>query len=103
MDIQLGPLMPDLVGSDAAHVVLALNKVSFMDASGIGVLMRSRRKAVLAGGEVRLAAPSTKVRKLLRITGTDRVFRTFQSLDEAMAAPMIAGLFERPGTPAFAL
>jgi hypothetical protein len=48
--------------------------------------LRGRRAARAAGGCVRLVAPSRQVRKLRVLTGSDRGFLTFDSLDEAVAA-----------------
>lgn len=89
MDARVIQLLADLVVS-AAHVVFELRDVTFMDASGLSVLMVSRQKAVRAGGCVRLVAPSTPVCRLLALTRTDRVFLAFGSVDEATSAQVRA-------------
>lgn len=90
MDAQVAPLVADLVGISAAHVVYDLREVTFMDASGLGVLMDSQGKAARAGGCVRVVAPSIPVRRLLALTRTDRVFLTFESVADALATPVVA-------------
>lgn len=92
MDVQVIPLLADLVGGDATRVVLDLHGVSFMDAQGLGSMVDTHRRALAAGGSVRLVAPSSSVRRLLALTGCDRMFRTFDSLDQAVTTPIDTGL-----------
>ena len=66
MDVQVIPLLADLVGSDTARVVLDLHEVTFMDAQGLGSIVDTHRRLLAAGGCVRLVAPSSSVRKILR-------------------------------------
>lgn len=91
MDVQVIPLVSDVGGGNASHVVFELHGVTFMDACGLGVLMESRRRAVEAGGCVRLAAPSRSTRRLLSLTGSGAAFGTYDSLDEAVSAPVLVG------------
>ena len=91
MDVQTLPLVVDALGSDTTHVLFELRGVTFLDASGLGMMIGSQRTARAAGGCVRLVAPSQQARRLLWLTGTDRVFLTFDSLDKAVAAPVAVG------------
>ena len=88
VDIQALPLMGDLVGSDAPRVVFDLHGVTFMDARGLGLMVAIQRRALASGVRVRLAAPSRSVRRVLMLTGCDPVFETFESLREAVSAPV---------------
>jgi len=54
--------------------VVDLADVSFIDSTGLGVLVSGLKAARRADGDLRLAAPSPQVRKLLRLTTLDRVF-----------------------------
>ena len=90
VDIQALPLVADLVGRDATRVVLELRRVTFMDASGVGMMVDIHRRALEAGGCVRLAAPSTSVRRVLALTGCDAILPTFDSLPRAMSTPIHA-------------
>lgn len=85
MDVQLPPLVADLVDSDASRVVFDLRGVTFMDAGGLGTLIATQRRALAVGGCVRLVAPSSSARRLLELTGCDRHFQTFDSLDQALS------------------
>jgi anti-sigma B factor antagonist len=90
MDLLVVPLVRELVSADARHVVFELRQVTFMDGSGLDLLLTSQRDALRAGGCVRLAAPSRNVRRLLMLTGSNREFTTFASVDKAMSVPVPA-------------
>jgi len=87
MDLLVVPLVSELVDADARHLVFELRQVTFMDGRGLDLLLRSQRDALKAGGCVRLVAPSRKVRRLLMLTGSNREFTTFESVDEATSVP----------------
>jgi len=73
--------------SDGCPVVIAdLSKVPFIDSSGLGVLVGALRRAREAGGELHLVSADDAVVKILRITGLDKVFRLYPTLDEARGA-----------------
>ncbi|MFC4529251.1 STAS domain-containing protein [Sphaerisporangium dianthi] len=51
------------------RLVVELSQVSFMDASGVAALLAARRRSLLLGGELRLAEPSSPVRRVLEASG----------------------------------
>ena len=53
-------------GPGPAHLEVDMSAVTFIDASGIGVLLAARREAMEAGGSFILRAPSWAV---LRVAG----------------------------------
>ena len=63
-------------GPSPAHLEVNLSAVTFMDASGIGVLLAARRLAVDAGGSLTVRAPSRAVRRVTGVLGLDEVLRT---------------------------
>lgn len=59
--------------ANPALLVLDFRDVSFMDSSGIGLVM-GRYKAVQAlGGELRVANPAGHIRRVMRLAGLDRL------------------------------
>jgi anti-anti-sigma factor len=53
-----------------------MSAVTFIDASGIGVLLAARRLAVDAGGSLTVRAPSWAVRRVTGVLGLDEVLVT---------------------------
>jgi anti-anti-sigma factor len=64
------------------HLVLDLTQVTFMDSTGLKVLLSIQRRADLAGGSLVLAGPTRPVRKILALTGLDQTLRVVDSVDE---------------------
>lgn len=91
MDIQVLPLMVDLRGLDARHVIFELHGVTFLDACGLSMMADSQRRALASGGCVRVVAPSRQARRFLRIAGSEREFLMFDSLDDAISMPVDEG------------
>jgi anti-sigma B factor antagonist len=66
-------------------VVADLSQVTFLDSSGLGVLVQAHRTASERGNRL-LVVASPPVRKLLRLTGLDTVLETYDDLSAAEAA-----------------
>jgi anti-sigma B factor antagonist len=75
-------------------IVLDFHDVEFLDSSGLGLLARLLDRARAAAGNLKVCALSPKLRDVLRITRLDRIFETYESQDEAIAA------FSSPPSPA---
>jgi len=88
MDLQAFPLVPDLVDKAAPRMVFDLSRVSSMNAAGLGALVEAQRRAREAGGYVRLVAPSPSARRVLRIRACERYFLIFDTVCEAVSAPI---------------
>jgi anti-anti-sigma factor len=67
-----------------ADVALHIAHVTFMDSTGLGALVSALKAARRANGDISIIAPSPQVQKLFKLTAMDRVFRIFQSRDEAL-------------------
>jgi anti-sigma B factor antagonist len=75
----------DAVNDGQRSFVIDLSAVDFMDSTGLAALM-SCLKSLGGEGEVALAAPSEKVRKLFALTRLDQgVFRIYATTAEALA------------------
>lgn len=53
----------------ARKVVLDLSRLTFMDSSGIGVVLGRYKKIKEAGGRLAVRAPSDKTDRILRLAG----------------------------------
>jgi anti-sigma B factor antagonist len=68
----------------ASHLIIDLSAVEHVDASGLAVLVGSRRRARLLGGSLRLAAPSPEVARVLSATGMNQHFEIFPTVRAAI-------------------
>jgi anti-sigma B factor antagonist len=74
IDIATSRAMRDALATGPAHLEVDMSAVTFMDASGIGVLLAARQRAVDSGGSLTLRAPSWAVRRLTGVLGLDEAF-----------------------------
>jgi anti-sigma B factor antagonist len=76
----------DLVGQGRTRLVVNLSGVAFLDSTGLGVLIGGLKRCREQGGSLALAGPGEPVRKVLTITGLDKVFPIHERVDEATAS-----------------
>jgi len=80
---QLGDHALDALRDVSPHVLLDLIDVTFMDSTGLKVLLSIQRRADLGGGSFAVAGASRSVRKILTLTGLDQTFTIHETVDEA--------------------
>jgi anti-sigma B factor antagonist len=64
------------------HLAVDMTNVTFMDSSGLGVLVSTLKRQRERGGELALIGATGSPLKVLTITGLDRVIPTVGSVDE---------------------
>ena len=80
---QLRQAVDQLVVSGSARIVVDLSATEFVDSSGLGALIGGLKAARLAGGDLRIAAMTEPVRKVLKLTNLDRVLRDHPTPESA--------------------
>lgn len=73
-----------MLASDPS-LVIDLTGLSFIDSTGLGVLVAGRNRALEHGGAVAFVCTQDRVLKLLRITGLDSVFDVHADVEKAVA------------------
>ena len=76
----------ELLDSGQKSIVLNLEKLSYMDSSGMGELIACHKRTIEKGGMLKLIAPPGRVFDLLLMTKLERVFDTFKEEKEALAS-----------------
>lgn len=89
IDVYTAPVLRERLDehiSEGRHqLVVDLEGVTFMDSTGLGVLVGRLKLVRVKGGTLRLACSSERILKVFSITGLDKVFQIFPSVDEALA------------------
>ena len=71
---QLREEMLALVSDGVRTLVLDMAGLALIDSTGLGVLVGVLKRVLQHGGELQLRAPRRSTRKVLEITGLDRIF-----------------------------
>ena len=71
------------IESGCVNVLVDMESVGFIDSSGLGVLVGGLRRAKERSGTVRLVCTKENILKIFRITGLDKVFPIFSTIEEA--------------------
>lgn len=75
-----------------ARVVVDLSEVDHINYMTLGVLVERAGRLRRVGGDLRLAAASPYLEKILRFTGVHHLFATFDTVEEAVASYLDAEL-----------
>ena len=75
-----------LLAEGHTQLVLNLGQLNYMDSSGLGEMVACYSKVRKAGGHVRLAETTHKIKDLLAITRLVTVFESYDTEDLAMAS-----------------
>jgi anti-sigma B factor antagonist len=95
LDLYTAPRLRELLlvlDAEGRHrVVVDLAGLSFIDSTGLGVLVGGLARARDAGGDLGLVCANERVLRPFRITGLTEVFAVHATLEAALAAPPAAG------------
>lgn len=73
-----------LIDGGETRLVFDLKKLSFINSSALGYLIKVRKKVQAAGGDVALVQPSNFFRKTLVTLGLDKLFSVYESVDDGV-------------------
>ena len=83
---RLRELLIDLVSKTSYQLVVNLDKVGFLDSTGLGVLVGGLKRVRAHDGSLDLACTQQPILKILKITGLTEVFGIYETVDQAIAA-----------------
>ena len=72
--------------AETPRIVVDLKEVSFIDSTGIGVLVGALKRARERGGSVHFSSCQSRVKRVFEITGLMRALPLFSTREEAVAA-----------------
>ena len=94
LDRQIREAVQHLLKAGHRQFILKMSDVSFIDSCGLGELVSIYSSVRNSGGNVRLLAPSQRVRQLLNTTKLDTIFEILE--DAAPFAVSAVGVNTRP-------
>jgi anti-sigma B factor antagonist len=75
-----------MIDEKPKQLVIDLSRVSYIDSSGLAVLIEAMQNVAEYGGHFALAGLQENVRPIFEIARLDQVFRIFPDVDAALAA-----------------
>ena len=90
IDVYTSPKVKDAIGDliDKGHynLVINLEKVRYIDSTGLGVLIGGLKRVREHGGTVNLVCTNPQIKKIFDITGLVKIFGIYDDEDAAMKA-----------------
>jgi anti-sigma B factor antagonist len=83
---RLRELLIDLVNKNNYQLIVNLERVEFLDSTGLGVLVGGLKRVRAHDGSLDLVCTQERILKIFRITGLTKVFGIHETVDQALAA-----------------
>ncbi len=81
---QISASLAALVDKKPPHLVVDLSKVSYIDSSGLAILIEAMQNVARYGGKFALSGLQESVRPIFEIARLDQVFRIFPDTASAL-------------------
>jgi len=75
-----------LVESGSYELIVDMESVEFLDSTGLGVLVGGLKRVRAHEGWIDLVCTQSRILRIFRITGLNRVFTIYDTVGEAVAA-----------------
>jgi anti-sigma B factor antagonist len=83
---RLRELLIELVNTGFYQLVVNMERVEFLDSTGLGVLVGGLKRVRAHDGSLDLVCTQERILKIFRITGLTKVFGIHDTVDEAIKA-----------------
>lgn len=67
-------------------VIMDFENVTFMDSSGIGVVIGRYKKILSQGGEISIASATDNIKRVFELSGIFKIIKYYKNLDDAFKA-----------------
>lgn len=89
VDVYTAPRLREAIVAavDAGHtrLVIDVQKVDFLDSTGLGVLVGALKRVRADGGSLDIVCTQERILKIFQITGLDKVFGLHSTIEDARA------------------
>jgi anti-sigma B factor antagonist len=83
---QLRERVIELVDGGTRHILADLREVTFLDSTGLGALIGGLKRLRACDGSLTLVTDAERILRIFRVTGLNRVFVVWPSVQEAVTA-----------------
>lgn len=83
---RLNQVLQDAIGKGARFLALDLTNVTFLDSTGLSILIKWQKQLAEGDGRLVIAGASSPLAKIFKVTGLEELFRLYSSQDQAVAA-----------------
>lgn len=83
---QFDAILKDITDRGRHNVVLDMQGVDYISSAGLRAIVSLLRETKKHRGDVRLAAPSTRVSEVLKLAGLDSLFTTYEDSVSAVGS-----------------
>lgn len=83
---QLAEELEELLDQGKDKIAVDLARVTYLDSSGLKILLNAQQRAAGCGGGLVLVGTSDRALKVVKLTGLANQLPTFQTVDEASSA-----------------
>ena len=73
-----------LDNDDITKLILNFSGVTFMDSSGIGVVIGRYKKLLMKNGSLSVVSVSSRVKKIFELSGMYKIIKEFGTIEEAL-------------------
>jgi anti-sigma B factor antagonist len=73
-----------LIESGKINMIINLDKVNYIDSSGLGAITSAHLKVTSMGGNIKIVSPNADINKIFDITGLSKVVKIYPTQDNAM-------------------
>ena len=81
--IHMRDVFKGLIDKGKANIIIDFSDVTFIDSSGLGIIVVAYRSAKEKGGTIKFANVNPRVKKLFEITRTEKHFEFYGSVEDA--------------------
>jgi stage II sporulation protein AA (anti-sigma F factor antagonist) len=74
----------ELLKSTTKNVIFDFSKLSFMDSSGIGVIMGRYKNVNKLGGSMAIVSPNTQINRIIEMSGISKMIPVYESIENAV-------------------
>ncbi len=89
IDVYTAPKLREAIVSAVeagrTRLIIDVQKVEFLDSTGLGVLVGALKRVRADGGALDIVCTQERILKIFQITGLDKVFGLHASMDQARA------------------